>query len=1000
MKNADCVGSGAITPGQCDCASTGEPTGCTCTLDYHPQDCTCPAAEPTSNEINFDNTRCQYWKFYEALDDCSSEEVGEQCKCTLDFRPWGCYYDPTIESTPCNAGTLARPEPLGCYVDTCTTGFETWPCICSIEHHPQTCYCNAGEPEPFEMWKCMTTKYCSGEDGDNEELVKLGDCTCGAKGEHHPEGCACKSADDLPCVCSIDSEPEGCTYSGCIGFSTSSIPCNCGQYFHPQGCHIIGCTGEYDYEECLCQAGTAKFHPAGCQCTAEYYGGSCTCPTDLDLLAVVPVSKCICTVQDDPRRGITCPVVDECTDESRDPKCLCTSSQNTGACICTADLHAANQDCVCDQAPGSEYTLANCKANQICTGIDEPTGTCKCADAATSASNENTYSHEQCLFDRVPNCGSESAVAPGACKCIIGGNHPKGCLCASNTDTNCFCNNIEKNPDGCLGPCGSGEFEDEDGCLCGGSDTTCQAGRQPCVGTSTTPLGCYCPEVIGDGETKPTGCDNTKWCKELIKVDLAKVDTTTCACYLFGDDRGGCSNAACNTAKASQLLDIPIVLCGCLPIGDLREECVTETIACGEATADQLKHVSIDICPCYLAGDPRNGEQDECYQQTKECDAADAVLTGIPLEICDCQPKGDGRAGEICPAYCAGARTPLGCVCSTADVGTYTPAKCLEDKKCLEYEYPDDDDCDCPAGEDYSVACNAGVCAAFNTPTGCGCPPPTVTPGSNAGYTHEKCLLDLEYDDLSDCSSDEVGSGCKCTTDFEPIGCTYDPLREPKDCTAEGDFEHPRPFGCVPGACTGGTTDFPCICTKTNHPDKCTCAEDPEDQPGSNAVEFDRATCEATLVYQSLGDCSSEEVGEGCKCTSSHEPAGCTYDPLRVPVDCSNGDFEHPLPLGCDPATCTVATSETAEFPCLCSGETYSPTGCTCPVGLTGIPVDKCACTGDSDIRDECFCTGYDTPVGCKCSQGTDGDYPKATCEKDILCHDLTGKTAVECPCT
>ncbi|KAA6375529.1 MAG: hypothetical protein EZS28_028943, partial [Streblomastix strix] len=39
-------------------------------------------------------------------------------------------------------------------------------------------------------------------------------------------------------------------------------------------------------------------------------------------------------------------------------------------------------------------------------------------------------------------------------------------------------------------------------------------------------------------------------------------------------------------------------------------------------------------------------------------------------------------------------------------------------------------------------------------------------------------------------------------------------------------------------------------------------------------------------------------------------------------------------------------------------------------------------------------------PVGCKCSQGTDGDYPKATCEKDILCHDLTGKTAVECPCT
>ncbi|KAA6370285.1 MAG: hypothetical protein EZS28_034188, partial [Streblomastix strix] len=571
MKNGGpvtnkCVADVYDPPCLCDGDYVG--AGCVCTQALHPQGCVCDV----DGDWPFTIDECGLIKDYEGLSDCTVLDTSEKqndCKCTAQFRPIGCSYDPTIERAECTSGTIALPLPLNCFPGLCSTNLETWPCLCNTGHnastcipppckttsdafkctctgeteidradcicnyynHPQGCICpNPGEA-PFTQAKCLTTKTCSGFEGDDESITP-GECTCGEG--HHPTGCNCKDRDDTACICSIDGAKDGCTYLVCAGGSSANVPCKCNgednhpdgctckdgsdkncycggdsdpkdclcteraevgggtcmcviggnhpagcscasdedwscyctltaypddcEYltckdtseslpcgcvagYHPVGCHLNPCRGYYnEYEKCLCQAGDAKVHPEGCTCTgashpegctcsAEYYEADCTCPTDLDLLAVVPVSKCICKVQDDPRRGITCAVETDCLTGDRDPKCKCTSSQNTGACICQAGEGLHPQSCICDETPGLAWPLADCQATKICTGYNQPSENCKCADAASSASNENTYSHEQCLFDRVPNCGSDSDVVPGACKCIIGGNHPKGCLC-------------------------------------------------------------------------------------------------------------------------------------------------------------------------------------------------------------------------------------------------------------------------------------------------------------------------------------------------------------------------------------------------------------------------------------------------------------------------------------------------------------------------------------------------------------------------------------------
>ncbi|KAA6360343.1 MAG: hypothetical protein EZS28_044130, partial [Streblomastix strix] len=313
----------------CGYVPGGQPDNCTCTLDIHPEGCTCPVDESTSNEIIFDNDKCQQWKTYEGLPDCVSTTLTDGgCQCTWDFEPAGCTYDPTYEVGNCYYGTFEKPRPLGCTIAACDVAtFEegyAYPCKCTEQFHPQGCACDAEGASPFTEAKCQTTRYCSGGDG---ESITPGECTCGTKGQHHPVGCACKAVGDIPCVCSIDYNGGECTLLDCADDTATSLPCGCKTTNSP---------------------------------------ANCVCPTGAGL-ADVPSERCQCQGDTlDPRQGTTCPVVRDCTADSSTPICKCTAQYKPTGCICTSDYHP--KQCECDAHASAGWPKATCDAaKEPCT---------------------------------------------------------------------------------------------------------------------------------------------------------------------------------------------------------------------------------------------------------------------------------------------------------------------------------------------------------------------------------------------------------------------------------------------------------------------------------------------------------------------------------------------------------------------------------------------------------------------------------------------------------
>ncbi|KAA6379393.1 MAG: hypothetical protein EZS28_025079, partial [Streblomastix strix] len=608
------------------------------------------------------------------------------------------------------------------------------------------------------------------------------------------------------------------------------------------------------------------------------------------------------------------------------------------------------------------------------------------------------YHPKQCECDAHASAGWPKATCDAAKEPCTSANNPVGCtpVCTNSqfeTEENCLCPAEQSWTSQCkVGHCSGGTFAEPTPIGCGPVDCTSSSQSYACVCTlANHPSLCTCPDPSTSTSNEITfnnaKCTEWKTYNALPTCNSATLTEGGCKCTGEYEPKGCTYDPLVEVGNCvGGNFDHPT------PFGCTVQDCGAQTdFACYCTSANHLAGCICKDDPL-LDSNAVDFTKEVCeatlvYQGLSACGAGDAQPTNNCKCTLDFKPTGCKYDPQVELLACSGGTfarpEPLGCF----------PGTCAGDGTTL---FP----------------C---LCDPTHIPNGCTCAEdPEEEPTSNeVTFDHATCEASLEYKGLTDCSSEEVGEGCKCTTDFEPVGCTYNPLREPKDCS-NGDFEHPEPFGCIPAACTGGTTDFPCICTKTNHPYKCTCAEDPEDQPGSNAVEFDRAKCEATLVYQSLTACDSEEVGSGCKCTSSHEPAGCTYDPLREPANCNDGTFEHPEPLGCNPTTCAVATSETTGFPCICSGSDNSPTGCTCPDDLTGIPIDKCECLPTADPRAtvDGICAPYCTAKGqpsasCVCDTADQDTYTPAKCAEDKVtipatadCTNVTKDTsAVDCPC-
>ncbi|KAA6383373.1 MAG: hypothetical protein EZS28_021101 [Streblomastix strix] len=94
------------------------------------------------------------------------------------------------------------------------------------------------------------------------------------------------------------------------------------------------------------------------------------------------------------------------------------------------------------------------------------------------------------------------------------------------------------------------------------------------------------------------------------------------------------------------------------------------------------------------------------------------------------------------------------------------------------------------------------------------------------------------------------------------------------------------------------------------------------------------------------------------------------------------------------PTGCQCSSSSTFQYPqSICQKEKYCHT-------ITDQDVSECECLDHDDPREICqICTAYDKPPDCKCSTQQIGAYPKDICEKEKQCHYLTDQTESQCPC-
>ncbi|KAA6372736.1 MAG: hypothetical protein EZS28_031737, partial [Streblomastix strix] len=422
-----------ITQGQCTCSEGHHPYSCICE-DYYDYNCVCTENQydnpwdcPSCSDLDreslswYDIYSCPCYAFGDPRSECN-----ETKDCNLAFQQD--LYDVSIYACPCfqvgdpryqcwdsktcddpSANLINIPISLcPCNGDNdprrgitcaviriceqndlietpclCSSQFNSDNCTCTQSHHDdQQCICDqSGQSEVYDLQTCRSTKTCS-----NDNML-IG-CTCPNISETAIAGCAETR------LCSQLNEEQlsqvDISICSCYGFGDPRSECN-----ETQDCNLANQSDLYDIpiSACPCyEVGDLRI-----QCSK-----SKTCDDPSADLINIPLSLCPCNGDNDPRRGIICPVTSECTSDSVSPKCLCTSDHQSPGCICTESIHP--QDCECDNFENSLFSFDICSTTKTCSG----------------------------------SSGDDEQITQGQCTCGFE-HHPFGCLCKDSEDIDCIC---------------------------------------------------------------------------------------------------------------------------------------------------------------------------------------------------------------------------------------------------------------------------------------------------------------------------------------------------------------------------------------------------------------------------------------------------------------------------------------------------------------------------------------------------------------------------------
>ncbi|KAA6371319.1 MAG: hypothetical protein EZS28_033154 [Streblomastix strix] len=355
--------------------------------------------------------------------------------------------------------------------------------------------------------------------------------------------------------------------------------------------------------------------------------------SDIDL-SDVPISRCECQSHDDERAGkslsgYNCPAY--CNYNFYSEGCACDSSKdNYDQCIID-QIYANLLDC--DSSYDSSVQANTCK----CKGLMSPSG-CMCP---RESSNLIDIPIDRCqCVDNDVRAGISCAITSECTddqinpKCLCTYNHQgSGCTCTQSIHPQeCECDLLGKSP-----------------------FTISECQKTKICTYDDIPEGCTCAAIA---ERSVSGCEsNTTLCKELSLESLKAQNESTCSCYQYGDPRNGSGEAcfeqtnSCESGSSQQLQNIPIQLCECLAIGDVRSEQCSDSIPCKSASKEELMELSTDICDCVSIGDPRN----EC-SQSKSCDDPSADLSNIPISLCQCIDVDDPRDDNLCKFQLKGVK--------------------------------------------------------------------------------------------------------------------------------------------------------------------------------------------------------------------------------------------------------------------------------------------------------------------------------------------------------
>ncbi|KAA6363042.1 MAG: hypothetical protein EZS28_041431, partial [Streblomastix strix] len=548
----------------------------------------------------------------------------------------------------------------------------------------------------------------------------------------------------------------------------------------------------------------------------------------------------------------------------------------TGVCpsLCTIQQHP--QDCTCP-IDDESFTLEQCRATKMCTSGNNPQNyrPLGCSLGQCTAVDQN-YGCICTTAFHPPGCTCPTGLEElqvleiSMCPCVEKDKRnlcPANCTSSNYYSNDCLCNSEDQSydlqvcrkakicssqnvPEGCTPTCQAGQFPETHNCVCAGSDTVCQQGRQPCTGQSypdLIPLGCY---EVGCSASQPQDC-----------ICVPGSDQTGCSCSKESYPQScSCGNLQNVDLSTDQCYALKV----CTQIGwppGCTDYC----------TYDSDLTVLKDSCFCNGFDHSPTG----CL-----CPSYDLLDEQTPTDRCPCLPSGDPRAGSQivgaqCPAYCQFANYPPNCICDPRADNPYPYQECLASKPCTGGTFTDPTPTGCTpvaCESDQEFAC---ICTSLNSPLGC---TPNCTTGSNPSLI--PCM----------CTTAHYPPDCTCPTtadELEGIPVDQCPCLPSGDPRADGDT--------CPAYCVQGSLTLDCQCdTKSVSYSPETCLIDKlcnydlvhQSEDVCPCVDNDPRAGKACPVTENCKFQYLEPNMKGCFCYGQYQQNGCTCTSTDHPLSC------------------------------------------------------------------------------------------------------------------